>query len=287
MRIAPTVTPTRRPIAAAVRSMPASMLAVLARRVDVGRLVGSGRRAAGPAVDLDAAAHDHRLQRPALGGGAEDRRRRVVGELAGRRRVGPAVRLPHRDVHDDVRVERGDRRRRCGRARSGAMRWNSARCSRRRGGSTSMPTSSPTHGSSSSSAATREPRSPPIPLTSTRRPAAMRQTLTGGVASPDAATLAASRRLSAAWAPCRITLRANGSSWRPARRSVTVIACGVVVDEAGPADVAAHDPDDAVADLLAVDDHLDAGLEQLVELAVERPQPRLEVVGVERPVPGR
>ena len=44
------------------------------------RLVRAGRRAAGPAVDLDAAAHDDRLQRPALGGGAEDRGRRVVGE---------------------------------------------------------------------------------------------------------------------------------------------------------------------------------------------------------------
>ena len=72
-----------------------------------------------------------------------------------------------------------------------------------------------------------------------------------------------------------MTLRANGSSWRPASRSVTVIALRVVVDEAGPADVAAHDPDDAVADLLAVHDHLGAHPHQLVQLLVERLEPRI------------
>src|SRR4029079_3677672 len=58
----------------------------------------------------------------------------------------------------------------------------------------------------------------------------------------------------------------------------------VVVDEALPADVSAHDPDEAVADLFAVHDHLGSVLEQLVQLAVEGAQPRGGVLGVERAV---
>ena len=54
----------------------------------------------------------------------------------------------------------------------GDARWNSARLSRRRGGSVSIPSSSPTHASRSRCTATRDPRSPPIPLTRTRRPPA-------------------------------------------------------------------------------------------------------------------
>ena len=59
------------------------LAAVPAGRVDGGVLVGAGGRAAGPAVDLDPAAHDHRLEGAALGRGAEDRRRRLVGESRG------------------------------------------------------------------------------------------------------------------------------------------------------------------------------------------------------------
>ena len=65
--------------------------------------------AARPPVDLDAAAHDDALERPALGRGAEDRRGGVVGQLAGLVGRGPAVGLPHRDVDDDVGIEGGDR----------------------------------------------------------------------------------------------------------------------------------------------------------------------------------
>ena len=83
-------------------------LAVAGGRVDAGGLVGPGGSAAPTAVDLDAAAHDDRLQRPALGGGAEDGGGGVVGELPRQGGCGPAEGFPHGDVHDDVRVERGD-----------------------------------------------------------------------------------------------------------------------------------------------------------------------------------
>src|SRR6185436_13351853 len=134
---------------------------------------------------------------------------------------------------------------------TGAMRWNAARWRRRRGGSTSIPTSSPTHGSCSSATATRDPRSPPIPLTSTRRPAAMLATLLAGHlltaaspatwagAGPDLTQL---RREEDHVAGERVEL-APGEALGDGDR------LGVVVDEAGPADVAAHDPDDAVTDL--------------------------------------
>jgi hypothetical protein len=77
-----------------------------------------------------------------------------------------------------------------------------------------------------------------------------------------------------------IVSRANGSSWRPARRSVTWIAC--VFDQSCPADVAAHDPDDAVADLVTVDQHLRAVLQQVTDLAVQRLEVRVEMIVVER-----
>ena len=52
----------------------------------------------------------------------------------------------------------------------GSTRWNVARRSRRRGGSMSRPVISPTHRSFSSSVATSEPSSLPMPLTRTRLP---------------------------------------------------------------------------------------------------------------------
>ncbi len=54
---------------------------------------------------------------------------------------------------------------------------------------------------------------------------------------------------------------------------------GRIVDHAAPADVAAHDADDPVIDRFAVGDHLRAGLEQAVQLGVERLQPQAEIVG--------
>ena len=51
-----------------------------------------------------------------------------------------------------------------------------------------------------------------------------------------------------------------------------------IVDHAAPADVAAHDADDAIVDGLVVHDHLRAGLEQTVELRVERLQPHAQIV---------
>src|SRR5688572_32199538 len=59
---------------------------------------------------------------------------------------------------------------------------------------------------------------------------------------------------------------------------------GRVLDQTGPADVAAHDAHDPVAELLAVDDQLVPIAQQLVDLPVERPQPDVPVVGLVRAV---
>ena len=79
-----------------------------ARRVQPGVLVGSGQCTAAAAVDLEAAAVHDRFEGPALCCSAEDRGGGLRGEAFGVGRVGPRLRFPHRDVHHDVRVERGD-----------------------------------------------------------------------------------------------------------------------------------------------------------------------------------
>ena len=143
--------------------------AELAGRSDRRRLVGAGRRAAGPAVDLDAAADDDRLQRPALGGCAERRDRRLRGQRLGRLRVGSAERLPHRHVHDDVRIEPLDK----GQnaiviVRRGEVELGPLEPSPWRVGVDPEQLADPcltleVHGDA-------RPKSPPIPLTRTRRP---------------------------------------------------------------------------------------------------------------------
>lgn len=83
-------------------------VAVLAGGPQWGVLGGAGERAAAAPVDLQTAAHHHRLQRRALRSGADDGRGGIRGERAGMVQRGAGVGFPDADVDDDVRVELGD-----------------------------------------------------------------------------------------------------------------------------------------------------------------------------------
>lgn len=76
-----------------------------ARRQSWSRFVGACQRASGPAVDLDSAANDDVLERGTLGGRAENRRRRLIGEHRCSLRCCTGIGLPHADMDQDVRVE--------------------------------------------------------------------------------------------------------------------------------------------------------------------------------------
>ena len=273
-------------MASAVRSMRGEHPAELAGRVDRRRLVGAGRRAAGPPVDLDPAAHDDRLERPALGGRAEHRDRRLVGELAGPRRRRPAERLPHREVDDDVGVEGGDR---VDDAvvvvRRGEVELGPVEPAAGRVGVDAEELVDPRLGFEQGGDARAEVAAHP----------ADEHPLAGHCCSPTGrvALVTVVARCPRSGASGAASAQLGGVEDDVAGERVELAAgealgdgdrLGVVVDQPGPADVAAHDPDDAVADLLAVDEHLGARPEQVVELAVERAQPQVELVAVERPV---
>ena len=83
-------------------------VAVLGGGVQRGVLGGTGGRVAGPAVDLDAAAHHHALQRRALGRGTDHGGGGVGGELASVSQAGSSIGFPDAQVDEHVRVELGD-----------------------------------------------------------------------------------------------------------------------------------------------------------------------------------
>ena len=171
-RTAPTGTPIAPADRVGGRLDRGEVAAELRRRGDRRRLVGSGQRCRGPAVDLDAAAHDDRLERPALGDRAEDR---LVAACSVRvvacRGARPTERLPHRQVHDHVRVERGDQLEDAVVvARAHEVELGAVQPSARRVGVDAEHARRPT-ARARAGRRVRDPRSPPIPDTSTRRPA--------------------------------------------------------------------------------------------------------------------
>ena len=124
-------------------------------------------------VDLDPAAQDDRLERPALRHRAQHRDHRVVGEPP--RGVGcrPGVWLPHCEMHQHMRVEPGHLADDAV-VLTGHDTMEDRSTQPGSGGSVSIPSSDPTHDSASSKLAIRDPSSPPIPLMSTRTPAMIR-----------------------------------------------------------------------------------------------------------------
>ena len=90
----------------------------LARRGDGGRLVGACRRATRAARTPRCRCARRSTRAPGTRRPRRGSRSPPRGERLGRLRVGPAERLPDREVDDDVRVEAVDEGRGCGRGRA-------------------------------------------------------------------------------------------------------------------------------------------------------------------------